>query len=59
MLTTVNSIVNIIGGRGPIRPLSKYDNLHFENEDDLHLSSKKFEANDYGHDLEVLTIDSH
>ena len=40
-------VVNMIGG--PIWPLDDHNNLHFDNEQDIHMSSKNDEATDYGH----------
>ena len=37
-------------------PLSEYESLHFDNELDVHMSSEKIEANDYGHDLDLLVF---
>ena len=31
-------------------------NLHFDKEYDIHTSSKKFEKNEYRHDLDLLII---
>ena len=49
--------VNIKGGGGrPIGPYNELKNLHFGNEEDMHMSSKIHEANGYGHDWELAII---
>ena len=30
---------------GPVRPFDGHDNLHFDNEYDIHICSKTYEAN--------------
>ena len=54
--TFVGSIVYIRGGGGPIGPYNELKNLHFDNEEYMHMSSKIHEANGYGHDLELAII---
>ena len=44
------------GGGGPIGPYNELKNLHFDNEEYMHMSSKIHEANGYGHDLELAII---
>jgi hypothetical protein len=34
-------------------------NVHFDNEEDIHMSSKTYEANDYGNELDLLIINLH
>ena len=36
--------------------MSKYKNLHFDNEQDIHTSSKTFWVDGYKHDLNLLII---
>ena len=36
--------------------LDGHKNLHFDNEQDIHMSSKNDEANGYVHSLEMLII---
>ena len=48
MLTILCLVVNMIGKRGgSIWPLSEHKNLHFNTKQDIHTSSKKYEANGY------------
>ena len=50
MLTILGILVNIIwrgGGHG---------DLHFDNGQDMHVSIENYEANVYGHDLDLLII---
>ena len=42
--------------RGPVWPLNEHENLHFENEYDIHLSSKNYEATGYRRNLDFLII---
>ena len=44
------------GGGRPIGPYNELKNLHFGNEEDMHMSSKIHEANGYGHDWELAII---
>ena len=37
-------------------PLIEYESLHFDNELDVYMRSKNYEANDYGRDLDLLVI---
>ena len=37
-----------------IWPLRKHKNLHFDNEQDPHMSSNNNEANRYRHDMDLL-----
>ena len=39
--------------QGLIWPLNEPKNLHFDNESDIHMSSKNYEANGYGQDLDL------
>ena len=54
MLTTVDSIVNIT--RGPICPSNGHENLHFDNQEDIYMSSKNYEESSYNLDLHLLAI---
>ena len=56
LLTISGSIaINII--EGPMYPSSnKKENLHFDHERDIHTSSKKYEENSDGHNLDLLII---
>ena len=49
MLSILGSIVTIIGGIYD-SSVNEDKNHHFDNEDDIHMSSKNYEANGYGHD---------
>jgi hypothetical protein len=53
MITILGSIANIIGG---YQPFMEHKNLHFDNEYDVHMSSKNYEASGYGLDLDSLAI---
>lgn len=54
MLTMLGSIVNMI--RRAICPLNKRENVHFDNEQDIHMTSENSEANRDGHNLDLLII---
>ena len=41
---------------GPIRPLDQHKNLHFDDEQDIHMSFKKYAAHGCGHDVVLLII---
>ena len=58
MITILGSIVNIIGGYQPIWPFNEHKNLHFDNEYDVHMSSKNYEESGYGLNLDSLAISS-
>ena len=56
-MITIQSSINQIdwqkggkhGGGGPIWPSTEHENhLHFDNEEDIHMSSKKHEESGYG-----------
>ena len=51
------SIINMIG-KGPIRPLNEHENFHFVYAQNIQMNSENYEANGYGHDLDLL-IDLH
>ena len=52
LLTILGPWVKMIGG--PIWPLNECENLHFENEWDIHMSSKNYEENGcYRHGLDL------
>ena len=55
MLTILGPIVNMIG-RIYIWPLNEHKNLHFDNEWDIHMSSKPMGKQ---HDLDLFIIISH
>jgi hypothetical protein len=61
MISTLGSIVNIIGGGGgrkggPIWPLNGHERLDFDNEIDIHMSSKNHKECAYNLNLDLLTI---
>lgn len=37
-------------------PLNEHENLIFDNEQDIHMNSINYEANDDGHNLDLLII---
>lgn len=55
MLTILDTMVNIIGG-GAIWSLTIVEDLHFEDEEDVHMSSKTYEESGHMHDLDLLSI---
>ena len=55
LITILGSIVNIIGGE-PIWPFNEHENLHFDDEWDIHMSSEKYEESGYSLNLDLLTI---
>ena len=54
LLTILDAIVNIIGGTYDY--LVTQASFHFDNEEDIHSSSKIYEESGYGHDLDLLII---
>ena len=54
LLAILDAIVNIIGG--PVWTLNDSENLHFDNENDMHMSSKKYEKSGYMHNLGLLIV---
>ena len=54
LFTILGSIVNIIGRH--IRSFSKKENLHFDYEKNVHMSSNIYDGYGYGHDLDLLII---
>ena len=40
----------------PIWPFNAHENLHFDNEQDIHTSSEMYEESGYGLNLDMLTI---
>jgi len=54
MLTILGSIVNMIGVT--YMTLNEHENLHFDDEEDIYMSSKNYEANGYRHDLDSIII---
>jgi hypothetical protein len=55
MLIILGMIVNMIGG-GLVWPLDEHKDLHFNIELNIHMNFKSYEANGYGHDLDLLII---
>ena len=51
MLTILSSVVNNTRG-GHIEPLHEHENLCFDYGQDIHISSKNYEANGSGHDVD-------
>lgn len=51
MLTILNVIANITEGT-----YNCLSNLHFDNEQEIHTSSKDYEEGSYRHDLDLLII---
>ena len=41
---------------GLIWPLDEHENVHFDNEHDIHTSPEIYKANGYGYDLDLLII---
>ena len=41
---------------GLIWPLDEHENVHFDNEYDIHTSPEIYKANGYGYDLDLLII---
>ena len=58
MIPILGSIVIIVGGGGEvaIRALNEHENLHFDNEQDIHMRSTNYEKSNYDLNLNVLTI---
>ena len=54
MITVLGSIVNIIAGE-LIWPFNEHENLHFDNEWNIHMSSEKYEERGYSLNLDILT----
>ena len=54
MLIILGSIVNMIGVN--YMTLNEHENVHFDNEKDIHMSSETCEANVYGNELDLLII---
>ena len=54
LLTTLSSIINTIARS--IWPFNELENLHFNNEDDIHKNSNIFEENDYKHNWALAII---
>ena len=54
MLIILGSIVNMIGVN--YMTLNEYENVHFDNEKDIHMSSETCETNVYGNELDLLII---
>ena len=61
-MTILGLIVNMIwarrggGGGGAIWLFNEYENLHFDNERDIHTSPGNDEKSGYGLDLDLLLI---
>ena len=51
---SLRAIVNMIGG--PTWPPIECKNPHFVDELDIHRKFKNYEANDYGHNLDMQVI---
>ena len=41
---------------GDLWSLHKHENLHFDNDEDIHLSPKNYEEGNYTHDLDLVII---
>ena len=54
MITILGSIGNNM--EGPIWPFNEHKNLHFDNEEDIHVSSKNYEESGYSLNLDLLAI---
>jgi hypothetical protein len=54
LLIFLGSVVNMI--EGSCMTITDHESLHFDNELDIHMSSENYEANDYGHNLDLLII---
>ena len=58
MITILGLIINIIlfyfGGRA-IWPFNEHENLHFDHEKDINMSSRSYEESGYSLDLDLLT----
>ena len=46
----LSSIINMMGG-APIWSLNERENLHFDNEYDIHVSFEQYEVNGFGYEL--------
>ena len=55
MLTLLGAVVNMYFGGGGIWSLNKHTNLHFDNEQEIHMSSQNYEKSGYDLDLDLLT----
>ena len=55
MITILGSVVVIIEGAVMVC-LNEHENLHFDDEHDIHTSSKVYEESDKGLDLDLPTI---
>ena len=42
--------------RKPTRPFNEHETLHFDNDYDVHMSSKTYEESGHGVDLDLLTV---
>ena len=56
MVIVLGSEVNIIGREGPGGPFNEHENLRFDVEQVIHMSSRNHEESGYGFDLDLLTI---
>jgi hypothetical protein len=54
-INILGSIVNIIGGGGSIRSINEHENLHFEVDLDIQMSSRNDQIFDYSFDLDLVT----
>jgi hypothetical protein len=54
MLTTLDSIVNI--SEGPKCPFNWHKNLHFDNQEDIYMSSENYQETSYNLELHLLAI---
>ena len=53
--TILSSIVNMTGHLTN-RDFNRHENLQFDNEADSRMSSENYQANGYGHDMDLLII---
>ena len=57
LLTILGSTLNVIGGGGGgIWSFDEFQKLHFDNEQNIHISSQNCEANGCRHNLELVII---
>ena len=54
-MTILGSVFNN-NCRTPIWLVNEHENLHFDNEQGIHMNSKTYEESGYGLNLDLLTI---
>lgn len=56
MIIILGLIVNVIGGGELIWSFIEHDNLHFDNDKNIHMSTKDYEKSNYDFSLNLVTI---